>query len=250
MHYRGNAKMTRICLVGLGIVLSLQLAFAKDFHKKYTLAPGGQIVIANFLGDVRVRGSNRTDIEIIGKKKGADRDKLEILDNSAENRVEIRLRPGPPEGSDARVDFEVRVPKAVEYNYRRISSFSGNVDISGITGWLRAESIRGSVTLADVKGLVSATSFSGSIKAAIDNVQDRGNIRFSSISGNIDVTAPSNLDALIDISCASGMLKTDFPLQIEELRYGPGRSARGRLGKGKMILHMRSVTGRVSLTHM
>jgi DUF4097 and DUF4098 domain-containing protein YvlB len=85
------------------------------------------------------------------------------------------------------------------------------------------------------------------VKIEMGEGQDRNNMSFSSISGNIDISAPSNLDALVEMSSASGILKTDFPLEIQESRYGPGRSARGRLGKGKQILHIRSVTGRVSL---
>jgi DUF4097 and DUF4098 domain-containing protein YvlB len=121
------------------------------------------------------------------------------------------------------------------------------VYIEGVAGRLRAESVRGSVALKDVKGLVSAMSFSGNINVDIGKTQDRGNMMFSSISGSIDVSASADLNALVDISCSSGLLRTDFPLEIQELRYGPGRSARGRLGTGMQILHIRSVTGRVSL---
>ncbi len=70
---------------------------------------------------------------------------------------------------------------------------------------------------------------------------------FRSISGNVEVSAPSNLDALVDMSTASGMLKTDFPIDVQERRYGPGREARGRLGSGKQILWINSQSGRVSL---
>jgi hypothetical protein len=234
-------------MTGLAVLFSVQLLWAKDFHKNYSLAPGGQIFIENVSGDIKVKGFKGNSIEIVGSKKGDDRDLIEILDTSIGNRIEIRLRPPQFPGSNARVDFDVCVPNSVEYNFTRIFSFSGNVDISGVVGQLRAESVRGNVALKDVKGLVSASSFSGNIRVDIGKAQDRGNMRFSSISGNIDVSVPSNLDALVDISCSSGLLRTDFPLEIQELRYGPGRTARGRLGAGMQILHIRSVTGRVNL---
>ena len=239
--------MARTCMIGLTVFFSFQLAMARDFHRNYTLAPGGQVFIENVLGDIIVKGYKGDSIEIAGNKKGDGSDLIEILDNSSENRIELRIRPQQFPGSNARVDFEVRVPDSVEYNFTRVFSFSGNVSIDGVAGRLRAESVRGSVALKDVKGLVSASSFSGNISVDIGKTQERGNIMVSSISGNIDVSASSDLDALVDIYCSSGLLRTDFPLEIQELRYGPGRSARGRLGTGMQNLHIRSVTGRVNL---
>ncbi len=234
-------------MIGLTVLFSFQLAGAKDFRSDYTLVPGGQVFIENVLGDIRVKGFKGNSIEIVGNKKGDGSDLIEVVDNSTGNRIDIRIRPTRFPGSNARIDFEVRVPQAIEYNFTRIFSFSGNVHIEGVAGRLRAESVRGSVALKDVKGLVSAMSFSGNINVDIGKTQDRGNMMFSSISGSIDVSASSDLNALVDISCSSGLLRTDFPLEIQELRYGPGRSARGRLGAGMQILHIRSVTGRVNL---
>jgi len=239
--------MARMCMISLTVIFSFQLAMAKDFRRNYALVPGGQIFIENVLGDIRVKGFKGDSIEIVGSKKGDGGDLIEVLDSSIGNRIEIRIRPPQFPGSDARVDFEVSVPNSVEYNFTRIFSFSGNVYIEGVVGRLRAESVRGSVALKDVKGLVSASSFSGNISVDIGKTKDRGNMMFSSISGSIDVSASSDLDALVDISCSSGLLRTDFPLEIQELRYGPGRSARGRLGAGMQILYIRSVTGRVNL---
>jgi hypothetical protein len=247
MKCQRTIGIMRKSLLGLTMVFSLQLAIARDFKKSYALPPDGQIIIENNLGDIKVTGYKGTSIEVTGKSKGPDRDSIEILDSSDGNRIEIRLKYSRPQESDTRVDFEVRVPESVGYNFSRLSSFSGNVNVSNVTGRLRAESVRGSVDLKDVRGLVSASSFSGEIRAELGKEQDRNNMRFSSISGNIIVSAPPNLDALVDLYCASGLLRTDFPLDIQESRYGPGSSARGRLGAGRQILHIRSVTGKVNL---
>jgi hypothetical protein len=230
------------------MAIGLQLALAKDFQKKYTLPPGGMIIIENIVGDIIVKGYKGDAIEAQASKQGADRDSIEILDTSTGNRIEIRIRPTQFRRVDAKVEFEIRVPRSIEYNFARLSSFGGNVQISDVTGQLRAESVRGNVELSGVKGLVSASSFSGNVRMDIGKSEDRNNMRFSSVSGNIDISAPSDLNALVDMSSASGVLKTDFPLEIEESRYGPGRSARGRLGMGIQILRARSVTGRVSLS--
>lgn len=239
--------MARICMMGILVLLSTQLAEAEDLKKSYSLVPGGQIFIENFLGDIRIKGFKGENVEITTIRKGEDSDQIDIVDTSAGYRIEIRLRPPSRPVKNVSVDFEVRVPEAVEYNFTRIWAVSGEVEISGVKGRLNAESVRGNVTLKDVSGLVNASSFSGNIKVDMGKTQKRSNMRFTSISGNIDVMAPASLDAVVDISCSSGLLRTDFPLQVQELRYGPARSARGRLGSGMQILRLRSVSGRVNL---
>lgn len=239
--------MIRKNLLGLLITFSLQQTFAEDFRKIYSIAAGGEIVIGSYMGDVRVRGYEGDSIEVLAYKKGADRDYIEIDDRSLGNRIELHtrfLKQGHGSGS---ADFEIRVPNSVEYNFSRLSSMAGKVEVSGVIGRIRAESVRGDVEVKDVTGLVSASSVSGNVRVEIDRVSGRSNMRFSSISGNIDVRAPANLNALIEMSSASGLLKTDFPIEIHELRYGPGRSARGRLGSGSQVLRISSVSGQVSL---
>ena len=239
--------MMRTSMIGLALFFTLQWAFAQDFQKTYDLSAGGQIVIGNFLGNVKVTGYSGTSVEIKAYKKGADRDLIQITDLSFGNRVELMTRYPQFYSGTSTVDFEVRVPTSVEFNFNRLSSFGGNVEVNNVFGRLRAESVRGNVEVKDVRGLVSASSVSGNVSAEIDRTQGPSNMRFTSISGNIDVSAPSNLDALIDMSSASGLLRTDFPIDIQERRYGPGRWARGKLGSGKQIIHISSVSGRVSL---
>ncbi len=242
--------MMRTSGVGFAVLFTLQLAVAQDFQKKYDLPAGGQILIGNFMGDVKVEGYAGTGIEVKAYKKGPDRDSIEIVDLSLGNRIDISARFPRFYSGTSTVDFEVRVPNSVEYNFTRLASFGGNVEVAHVMGRLRAESVRGNVEVKDVRGLVSASSISGDVRAEISRVQDPSNMRFRSISGNVDVSAPSNLDALIEMSSASGLLRTDFPIDVQERRYGPGRQARGRLGSGKQMLWINSQSGRVSLTQV
>ncbi len=239
--------MMRAGVAGFAMLFTLQLTIAPDFQKKYDLPADGQILIGNFLGNVKIEGYAGTGVEIKAYKKGPDRDLIQINDLSVNNRIELMSRFPPFYSGTSTVDFEVRVPSSVEYNFTRLSSFGGNVEVSHVMGRLRAESVRGNVEVKDVRGQVSASSISGNVSAEIDRVQEAGNMTFRSISGNVEVSAPSNLDALVEMSTASGMLKTDFPIDVQERRYGPGREARGRLGSGKLILWINSQSGRVSL---
>ncbi len=243
-----RAEIMRTGIACLLLAFGVPSAAAQDFHRSYSLPPGGQIAVGNVLGDVRITGYKGKSVEIVAYKKGPERDQIEIHDRSFGNRIDLHPVYPPFHTNSTVVDFEIQVPDSVPYNFSRISTFRGNVEVSHAAGGLRAESVRGNVRIRDVCCMVSASTMSGDILVEIDRVRQRGNMRFSSISGNIEIRAAADLDALIDMASSSGTLKTDFPIEIQESRYGPGRSARGRLGEGRLILFMRSVHGTVRLS--
>jgi len=223
---------------------------AEDFHKSYPLGAHGHILIRNVSGDVKVSSYAGETVVVDAYKVGRDRDLLRIEDQSNADSISLRVTYPERSNCDASVNFEVRVPQGVEYNFDRLASVSGNVLIASVRGRLKAESVSGNVVVKDVSGMVNASSVSGNVDVEISRLEGTGEMKFSSVSGNVGVKAPSNLDADIDMSTVSGSLKTDFQIEVQERRYGPGRSARGRLGSGSSNLRITSVSGRVSLTHI
>jgi len=231
-----------LCALGSATLL------AQDFHKTYPIGAGGQISIGNISGDVKILGYKGEGIVVDAYKVGRDKDQVSVEDSSSANRLELRVRYPEHGHTNASVDFEVRVPESVEYSFEKISSVSGNISLRGVKGRIRARSVSGNVEVKATSGVVSAESISGNVDVEIAAVGGSGEMKFSSISGNVSVRAPGNLDADIDMSTISGSLKTDFAIEVHEPRYGPGRSARGRLGNGLNNLRITSVSGRVSLT--
>ena len=100
----------------------------------------------------------------------------------------------------------------------------------------------------DVSGTVNAATVSGSVEVEIRRLEGKGDMKFSSVSGSVNVRLPADLDAEVEMSSVSGSLRTDFPIQVEEARYGPGRKARGRVGAGARTVRLSTVSGRVSLS--
>jgi len=240
--------VVRISLAAaLGMVLPAGLGVAQDFQKSYVIPAGGVIRVANVSGGVKIVGHNDSKIVVLAFKEGRDRDLLEIEDKSDADHLVLGVRYPEKHNCNANVNFEVRVPSSTNYNFDRIASVSGNVEVRNVTGQIRAESVSGDVEISDVTGLVSARTVSGNVEARISKLQGTGDMRFDSISGNVVVTAPTSLDADVEMSTVSGSLKTDFPIEVREPRYGPGRSARGRVGSGSHSLRITTVSGRVSL---
>ncbi|NWG14320.1 MAG: DUF4097 family beta strand repeat protein [Acidobacteria bacterium] len=241
---RGSLK--RLALLFFSVILPVTATSAQDFQKTYAISAGGHIKVRNISGDVTVSGYDGNSIVVTAVKEGRDRDLVNIEDRSEGDIIDLAVRYPQMGNASASVDFDIRVPRSVEYNFDRISSVSGNVSVGGVTGRLKVESVSGNVDVKGVSGVVSASAVSGDVNADLTKAGP-GNMKFSSVSGDVMVRAPGNLDADVDMSTISGGLKTDFPVEISEPRYGPGRSARGRLGAGGFSLRIVTVSGRVSL---
>ncbi len=243
--------------LGLAVVVAVMaaghaasLGRAEDFHKSYSLGSHGHILIRNVSGDVKVTGYSGDAVVVDAFKTGRDRDLLKVDDQSTADTVSLKVSYPERANCDASVNFEVRVPRGVEFNFDRLASVSGSVYIASVRGRLKAESVSGNVSVKDVSGIVNAASVSGNVDVEITRLEGTGEMKFSSVSGNVNVRAPSSLDADVEMSTVSGSLNTDFQIEVQERRYGPGRSARGRLGSGASNLRITSVSGRVSLTRI
>src|SRR5262249_62245616 len=132
----------------------------------------------------------------------------------------------------------------------RAKSTSGNVTVRGVAGAVNARSTSGNVHVGEINGTVSGKSTSGNVEVEIVQLGGAGDMEFASTSGDVRVKLPGNLDADVRMSTLSGGLKTDFPLTIEESERGPGRRATGRVGTGSRSLRLSSTSGSVSLLSM
>ncbi len=243
----------RLRVVVAAMVVGLALAgaaAAQDFQKNYNLGANGQVRIGNISGDVEVTGYGGSAVVVTAYKEGRDRDMVEIEDRSSGSRVDVRARyPENCRRCDVSVRFEVQVPQSMSLDFDGISSVSGGVRVRNVTGSLRVSSVSGTVRIEDVTGTVSASSVSGNVEVDINRLEGSDDMKFSSVSGNVNVRMPAGLDAQVSMSTLSGSLDTDFPVEVKEKKYGPGRSASGRVGDGSRHLHMSSVSGSLSLRH-
>jgi hypothetical protein len=262
-----NRNSLRLAFVMLCLSLVSAVALAQDFQKSYRLAQGSRVSVKNVSGDVVVKGYDGEAIVVRGYKEGRDRDLLSIEDLSDGSRVEVKVHYPEQCNCNASVRFEVQVPRTISYDYDAFSSVSGDVEVSEAVGTLRAKSVSGTVSVKEVSGTIQATSVSGDVtvgesSGAVTAKSTSGNVRvdllrlegsnanrmeFGSVSGNVEVKLPGSLGANVEMSTLSGHLETDFPITIEKREYGPGRSARGRVGDGMRALKLSSVSGNVYL---
>ena len=236
-----------------------------DFQKTYTLAPGSRIKIDNVAGDIVVSGYEGSAIQVKGIKEGEDRERVDVEDTSDPGNLYLKAR-YPQGSSHASIRFEVQVPRSIAYKFQALSTASGNIkvqDVTGdldvysasgdlyiqaVTGGVQAKTASGDVAAKQIRGSVNAESASGDVTVEITKLEGNDHrMKVNTASGDVIVKLPANPDVELEISTVSGSVQTDFPIQIETPEYGPGQSARGRLGNGTYHLHLTTVSGDVHL---
>ena len=254
-----------VSLPAFVFALSLVSASAQDFQKSYSLAAGGTVSVRNVSGDVEVTGYDGDQIVVTGYKEGRDRDQVSVEDLSTGNAVDLRAKYPRNCNCDASIRFELKVPRSVRYTFDPISSASGNIKLTGVTGTVRVNTASGDVSVSNVSGdiqastasgtmhvgevvgTVNASSASGDVEVEIARLEGDGGMKFSSASGDVNVRVPSSLDADVRMATASGSIKTNFPLEVRESEHGSGSRAEGRLGSGARTLRISTASGNVSL---
>jgi DUF4097 and DUF4098 domain-containing protein YvlB len=256
----------RLAAISACLAAVYSLGSAQDFQKSYQVGAGGHIAVKNVSGDVSVTGYDGTVVLVSGTKEGRDREQVEVEDLSSANQVDVRVRYPKDCNCEASIRFEVKVPRSTSYIFDRISTASGDVSVQGVSGELNVSTASGDVEVTDVMGRstvtvasgdikikgaagsVTARSASGDVSVEIVRLESTDSLEFTSASGDVNVSVPASIDADVEMSTLSGSLKTDFPIQVEETRHGPGRRASGRVGAGARRLKISTVSGSISLT--
>ena len=161
---------------------------------------------------------------------------------------------------DVKVRFIVRIPSGVrlsagtvngEMRVRdlssdvRASTVNGGVEVRNVGGEVRATTVNGGVDVTTRNGPVEATTVNGSVNVRMAALRNDGDMRFSTVNGNIIVETPPSLDARVSLSTLHGSISSDYPVQITG-RFGP-RRASGTIGRGGREIEMGTVNGSIEL---
>lgn len=258
--------MTRLPALLLSLSLATPLAAQQpDFRWEKALAANSEVHLHNLNGDITVTPSTTGRVEIVGIKRGNRRYfedvTVEIVETSRgivvcplfrnadmrcdEDGMNMRGRRGyrDDDYDDVSVEFDVKVPRNLIV---RASSVSGDVTVRGAEGPVRAGSVSGDVRMEDLRATsVRASSVSGNVDVVILALTGEGDLRFSSVSGNVTAQLPRDVNADLSMSSVSGSLDSDFPLTLNgRMRRS---SVEARIGRGGRDLNISTVSGDVRL---
>jgi len=196
-------RKTALALLMLTLVAGPAAAQRKETEtvdRTVAFSRGGTLKLKNFSGDVRITGTEGTDV-IVHAVRTATRERLDNIkldievDGSTVSIEANRKSPNWDSRNDNVVDtvFEIQVPSATLLN---LYAFSGDLIVRGTT--------------ADVE----AQTFSGNIDLDLSAAPQSPDVKAETFSGDITtrVTAASN--GRVEFNSFSGDLRSDLPLQL------------------------------------
>ena len=187
------------------------------------LRPDATVELEVVTQSLIMEGWDRNEIQIVGEYD-SDIEEIEIRENEGSFRFEIEQYSGGRRDSRRGPSrLEVRVPRDVRLF---VETVSGSLNVSGVTGALRAEAVSGSV---EVRGDLASASLS-SISGFVEYTGDSPSVRLESVSGMItyvgtsrdvrleSVSGPVRMEGegeTIEANAVSGPIRisSDIPVQ-------------------------------------
>ncbi|WP_142453760.1 DUF4097 family beta strand repeat-containing protein [Gracilimonas mengyeensis] len=124
---------------------------------------------------------------------------------------------------DYHLEFEftlkVKVPRHLMADISTING--GELKVKGMRSGIEAGNVNGNIVIEDIRGAVTAKTVNGDISVDFDK-QPSENTDLHTVNGNIEVTGPKSLSALVTFKSLHGDLYTDY----ENISYKPNRTTK------------------------
>jgi hypothetical protein len=127
----------------------------------------------------------------------------------------------------------------------RVATGNGDVDVRDVKGAVRVTTGNGRVSISTAQGPVEARSGNGDIDVRMMAVRPSEDMTFSTGSGDVRVTLPSDYSGELDATTGNGSISSDFDLKVEG-RMSP-RRVHATIGNGGARLRLATGNGGLEL---
>lgn len=230
--------------------------FTEEFHQTYTVSPNGRVELDNINGAVHISSWDRNEVKVDAVKYAGSKDRLDearIEIDSGRDYVSIRTKYPHHDlnfnwgsrNNPAGVEYTLTVPRSIRLD--EIKLINGSLDVSGVTGEVRASCINGTLEAHNLAGRAELSTINGHLDARFDQLTG-SSVELSSVNGSVELTIPSDSKAEIEASTVSGGIDNDFGLHVIHHRF-VGHDLRGELGNGGAHIKLGNVNGRIEIRH-
>lgn len=231
-------------------------ALTEEFHQTYALTADGRVELDNINGDVHISSWERNEVKVDAVKYADTKERLDeakIEVESGKDYLSIRTKyPNHDQSwnwgshnNPASVEYTLTVPKTARMD--EIKLINGALDITGVSGEVRASCINGRLDAHNLAGRARLQTINGRLDARFDQLAGNS-VELSSVNGSVALTIPSDSNAEVEADTVSGGISNDFGLRVNHHRF-VGHDLRGELGKGGTHIKLNNVNGRVEIRH-
>jgi len=226
----------------------------EEFHQTYPLNANGRIELQNINGAVHITVWDQNQVKVDAIKRAEDQQDLkdeEIIVDAHADSISIQTKYRQRETSwrnshhrGAEVEYMLTVPRRVRLD--EIKLINGGLDVSGVTGVVRASCINGKIEARGLAGELKLSTINGPLDAELERVAT--SVELSSVNGPLHLTLPSDAKARIEATTVHGGIENNFGLHANNHRW-VGHDLHGELGGGGAHISLRNVNGPIEVRH-
>jgi DUF4097 and DUF4098 domain-containing protein YvlB len=231
-------------------------ALTEEFHQTYAITAYGRVELDNINGSVHISTWDQNSIKVDAVKYADTKERLEearIEIESGKDYLSIRTKypnhdntwNSGSRNNPASVEYTLTVPRTIRLD--EIKLINGSLDVSGISGEVRASCINGRLEARDLAGRAQLSTINGHLDARFAQLAGQS-VDLSSVNGSVDLTIPSDANADVEASTVSGGINNDFGIRVNHSRF-VGHDMHGELGSGGSHIRVSNVNGRVEVHH-
>jgi hypothetical protein len=231
-------------------------ALTEEFHQTYAITSDGRVELDNINGPVHITGWDRNEVKVDAIKYADTKERLgeaKIEIDSGKDYLSVRTK-YPDHNNNwnwgshnnpATVEYTLTVPRTARLD--EIKLINGELDITGVSGEVRASCINGRLEAHDLSGRAKLETINGRLDARFAQLSGQ-DIELNSVNGSLELTIPSDSNAEVEASTVSGGINNDFGLRVNHHRF-VGHDLSGELGKGGSHIRLSDVNGRIEIRH-
>jgi len=222
----------------------------EEIHREYKLSPGARVEVSNINGPVEIETADTDLAEVqitrfaLGLADVNDR-KLKIVDKPDGLTISA-------EGDSLRMGFnEVRhrvtlkIPRRVNLTINHVSD---RLKVGEIDGSIHLNGLSWKADLSLASGQIEMSRVSGTAVIRVTKLDEQG-VNISNVSGKVELLAPADLNANIDVNGNHGKVIIGLPHKVQEGTLN-GLRFRAQIGSGGAPISISNIIGTVSLRQM
>ena len=222
-------------------------AITKEFNQSYPLQPGGSFELQNVNGTVEVQGWDRNEVEVhavkTAKQKESDLERVTIDVDAKPDAVSITTRYPQNEGVEVAVEYTIHVPRGAHLEH--IGTVNGMLRIVGVEAVEDLHTVNGNIEVFEAGGSVHAHTTNGNVHLELAHLRDKNGATAETTNGSLVLAVPSNTQADLEARCLNGNFFSELPIALESSQRP--REIHGKLGRGGVPIHLRTVNGGIRL---
>jgi hypothetical protein len=165
----------------------------------------GVLIVHHHKGSVNVIGYEGTSLVVKASLRHATGAAPTIDLGAVEKDNHVVLNASPRHRT---IDLEIMVPR--RFSVRLKNDDSGTIRVQHLSGEIEVSNLNGDIHLLDVAGSALLDTVDGNITAQFSSVTPGTPMALTSLEGNLDVTFPGDVKALVKMRADHGQLRNDF----------------------------------------